>query len=98
MRIKFKDNIISQAVQFTDTKESLEEIKKMFPEAELIETNRLGDLIKELIIRTKTKDFVVPKNFWIVKYPEINIINNNQDNVQVFADYVFKLLFEEVKK
>lgn len=98
MKIKFKDNIISQAVQFTDTKESLEEIKKMFPEAELIETNRLGDLIKELIIRTKTKDFVVPKNFWIVKYPEINIINNNQDNVQVFADYVFKLLFEEVKE
>ncbi|MFR4519036.1 MAG: hypothetical protein ACLT40_03620 [Fusobacterium sp.] len=98
MKIKFKDNIISQAVQFTDTKESLEEIKKIFPEAELIETNRLGDLIKELIIRTKTKDFVVPKNFWIVKYPEINIINNNQDNVQVFADYVFKQLFEEVKK
>lgn len=96
MKIKFKDNIVSQAVQFTDTKESLEEIKKMFPEAELIETNRLGDLIKELIIRTKTKDFVVPKNFWIVKYPEINIINNNQDNVQVFADYVFKQLFEEV--
>ena len=96
MKIKFKDNIISQAVQFTDTKESLEEIKKMFPEAELIESNRLGDLIKELIIRTKTKDFVVPKNFWIVKYPEINIINNNQDNIQVFADYVFKQLFEEV--
>lgn len=96
MKIKFKDNIISQAVQFTDTKESLEEIKKMFPEAELIETNRLGDLIKELIIRTKTKDFVVPKNFWIVKYPDINIINNNQDNVQIFADYVFKQLFEEV--
>jgi hypothetical protein len=98
MKIKFKDNIISQAVQFTDTEASLEEIKKIFPEAELIEMNRLGDLIKELIIRTKTKDFVVPKNFWIVKYPEINIINNNQDNVQVFADYVFKLLFEEVKK
>ena len=96
MKIKFKDNIISQAVQFTDTKESLEEIKKIFPEAELIETNRLGDLIKELIIRTKTKDFIVPKNFWIVKYPEINIINNNQDNIQVFADYVFKQLFEEV--
>lgn len=98
MKIKFKDNIISQAVQFTDTEASLEEIKKMFPEAELIETNRLWDLIKELIIRTKTKDFIVPKNFWIVKYPEINIINNNQDNVQVFADYVFKLLFEEVKE
>ena len=98
MKIKFKDNIISQAVQFTDTKESLGEIKKMFPEAELIEVNRFGDLIKELIIRTKTKDFVAPKNFWIVKYPEINIINNNQDNVQVFANYVFKQLFEEVKE
>lgn len=97
MRIKFKDNIISQAIQFTDTKESLEEIKQMFPEAELIEVNRFGDLIKELIIRTKTKDFVVPKNFWIVKYPEINIINNNQDNVQVFANYIVQHLFEEVK-
>lgn len=98
MKIKFKDNIISQAVQFIDTKESLEKIKQMFPEAELIEINIFGNLVKELIIRTKTKDFVVPKNFWIVKYPEINIINNNQDNTQIFSDYVFKQLFEEVKE